>query len=236
MTTFAADAIRVSVAEPDRASEFYADVFGVAATTGSVRSIDLHGRGVLELVSSDAPLSSRFGRVVVTYVLEQPSEVRAVMAAAIERGAQVLKPAKKALFGSFSGSFRAPDGLVWKLASDKGRNTAEASTEPRPTEVTFILGVREPKESRGFYMGLGMKVDRDYGSKYIDFAPVTGAARLCLMQSPVLAKDVGIDDSAEASPITLVHRAGDHSPGAQDSFIDPDGFVWVVETTNPTPS
>ena len=121
----------------------------------------------------DAPLSSRFGRVVVTYVLEQPSEVRAVMAAAIERGAQVLKPAKKALFGSFSGSFRAPDGLVWKLASDKGRNTAEASTEPRPTEVTFILGVREPKESRGFYMGLGMKVDRDYGSKYIDFAPVT---------------------------------------------------------------
>ena len=236
MTAFTADAIRVPVADPGNAAAFYAGVFGATAPTGAAQTVDLHGRGVLELVSSEAPLDSRFGRIVATYVLEQPSEVRTVMAAALERGAQLLRPAKKALFGSFSGSFRSPDGMVWKLASDKGKDTAEASAEPRPTEVTFILGVREPKESRTFYTSLGMKVDRDYGSKYIDFHPSAGTARICLMQSPVLAKDVGVADSAEASPIKLVHHAASEESPPQGDFTDPDGFVWVIEDASSTAS
>lgn len=218
MTTPSVDAVRVPVADVHEAAAFYASAFGAPVTTEAVGRVDLHGKGTIELVASDASLADRFGRVVMTYVLEQPSEVRAVMDAAVARGARVLKPAKKALFGSFSGSFASPDGLIWKLASDKGKDTAPPAVEPRPTEVTIILGVREPKESRSFYAGLGMQVDRDYGSKYIDFVLTSGTARLCLMQSGVLAKDVGVADSSEASEIALVHGT--------DAFVDPDGFRW----------
>ena len=233
MTNLTLDALRVPVADADAATTFYTDVFGAAVTTDAACTVDLHGRATIELLVSEAPPATRFGRLVVTYVLEQPSEVRAVMDAAISHGAQILKPARKALFGSFSGSFVSPDGLIWKLASDKGKDTAPPALAPRPTEVTIILGVREPKESRKFYADLGMEVDRDYGSKYIDFRPAAGAIRLCLMQSPVLAKDVGVADSSQPPGVTLVHSADEReaAPGVARELADPDGFGWVIEAT-----
>lgn len=240
-------------------ADFYAAAFGPVLTErdGAVE-MDLHGAGRFEL----APTASADGTggdddptpfpgYVVTYALAQPSEVRAVMDAAVHAGAHVLKPAKKALFGSFSGAFRAPDGSVWKIAADSSRDRGAGGGDPRPTEISIILGVQAPTASRTFYQALGMETDRDYGNKYIDFRPVDSAVRLCLMQRAVLAKDVGIDDPGRgAEGLALDHRVED-GPGrdqlvhaaesagggsvappertdAPDAghFTDPDGFRW----------
>ncbi|MFI7612680.1 glyoxalase [Nonomuraea terrae] len=138
-----------------------------------------------------APATSGFRGCLLTCVVDQPTEVRTLMDAAVRSGAEVLKPAKKALFGAFSGVLRAPDGAIWKLAAATSRDTGRAAEAPLPTETTVILGVSAPKASKVFYAALGMTADRDYGSKYIDFHPAKAAARLCLMERGVLARDAG---------------------------------------------
>lgn len=92
---------------------------------------------------------------VLIYIVSQPTEVEMVMKAAIEAGAEVLEPTKKALVGSFSGLFRIPDGAIWKLASASNKDTGPAAQPPRPTETTIILGVEKPKASKAFYQALG---------------------------------------------------------------------------------
>lgn len=242
MTGLRPDALRVPVADPAGAAAFYARVLG-GAEDGAAGTVVLPNGGTIEFVEAE-PLSPGFGGAVMTGAFEQPAEVRAVMDTAAAQGARILKPAKKALFGSFAGSFRAPDGLIWKIASDKGRDTAPAAAEPRPAETALILGVRDPKASKGFYTALGMEPDRDYGSTYIDFAPAEGSTRLCLMQSPALAKDVGAADREGAPGFALVHRSGSRAEwerlasapgwsrvagsGPEDGGADPDGFRWVI--------
>ncbi|WP_460748117.1 VOC family protein [Myceligenerans cantabricum] len=232
--------------------------------TENTRSVevDMHGTGRFELtpptsVGAGAEgASSAFPGYVLTYALARPSEVQAVMDAAARAGARVLKPAKKALFGSFSGSFQAPDGAVWKVAADSSKNKGESAGSPRPTEISIILGVQDPKASRTFYQALGMTTDRDYANKYIDFQPLRGAARFCLMPRAVLAKDVGIDDPGEGTGgLTLGRRtetregldqlmaiaesAGGSPDGPAEQaaeansshFADPDGFRWALSSS-----
>ncbi|WP_423057270.1 VOC family protein [Brevibacterium linens] len=260
-TTLALDVVTLAGDLPE-SKEFYATAFSplMNDSAGTVE-VDMHGTGRFELAPMTAGVapegaSSPFPGYVVTYALAQPSEVQAVMDAAASAGAQVLKPAKKALFGSFSGSFRAPDGSIWKVAADSNKNKGEAVAVPRPTEISIILGVKDPKASRTFYQALGLKTDRDYGNKYIDFQPQQGASRLCLMQRGVLAKDVGINDPGDGTGgLTLSHRAetsedidqliavaessGSRSATSQahedesgsGHFADPDGFRWNLSTS-----
>lgn len=243
--------------------DFYAAALGplMNDNAGAVE-VDMHGTGRFELApatitadSGDQGGTLAFPGYVVTYALTKPSEVQAVMNAAAEAGAQVLKPAKKALFGSFSGSFRAPDGSIWKVAADSNKNKGASEGVPRPTEISIILGVKDPKASRTFYQALGMATDRDYGNKYIDFQPQQGAARLCLMQRAVLAKDVGINEPGEGTGgLSLRHHAetgealdqltataesaGGSRVVSQEQvaeassrhFADPDGFRWILST------
>ncbi|CEG86643.1 VOC family protein [Propionibacterium freudenreichii] len=262
-TLFALDVVTLA-GDPDASKDFYAAAFGplMSKSAGSVE-VDMHGTGRFELASATTDdgsggegASSSFPGYVVTYALAQPSEVQAVMDTAAHAGAQVLKPAKKALFGSFSGSFRAPDGSIWKVAADSNKNKGPVAAAPRPTEISIILGVKDPKASRAFYQALGLKTDRDYGNKYIDFHPVDGAVRLCLMQRGVLAKDVGINDPGDGTGgLTLSHRAATNedieqliavadssgsrsaTPQAHEAelgsghFADPDGFRWNLSTS-----
>ena len=44
------------------------------------------------------------------------AEVDAMMAAAKEAGARILKPAEKAFWGGYSGYFADPDGHAWEVA------------------------------------------------------------------------------------------------------------------------
>lgn len=206
---------------------------------GESVGLDMHGAGRFALAAADVlaatagvtPVTSGFRGYVLTYALDQPTEVKIVMDAAVHSGAEPLKPTKKALFGSFSGVFRAPDGAVWKLAASTNKDTNPAAASPHPTETAVILGVREPKDSKTFYEGLGMKVDRDYGNKYIDFHLTVGAARLCLMQRAVLAKDAGTDQDGSGFPGMILHHRAETAQTDQGycgHFADPDGFLWKL--------
>ncbi|MDA0645839.1 MULTISPECIES: VOC family protein [Nonomuraea] len=256
------DVITLGTPEVEAARRFYSTTLSptVADDDDSV-NLDLHGTGRLTLSAAERlaagagaqPAAPGFRGYVLTYVVNQPTEVKTLMDAAVRGGAEVLKPAKKALFGSFSGVFRAPDGAIWKLAAATGKDTGPAAESPLPTETTLILGVSAPKASKAFYEALGMSVDRDYGSKYIDFHPAAGAARLCLMEGGVLARDAGTAKDGDGFPsMVLTHRAESReevdlllsaaaaaggrttvaatrtTEGYSGFFTDPDGFWWQV--------
>ena len=260
--TMELDEVALGVPDVPAARRFYTAAFSSdAAGLGDHVGIDLHGAGRLSLHDVAAlaagagagPATSGFRGYVMSYVVDQPSEVEAVLAAAVAGGATVLKPAKKALFAGFTAVFRAPDGAVWKLAAATRKDTGPAGQPPRPTEVGALLGVAEPKASAAFYAALGMTVDRDYGSKYVDFRLPAGSFRLGLMPRKALAKDAGVDDDgAGFRAVVLDRRAGSRAEvdallaaavaaggrlavaaaeaegGCAGYLADPDGFVWRV--------
>ncbi|EMQ99194.1 VOC family protein [Paeniglutamicibacter gangotriensis] len=215
--SFALKSLSVSCLDVPAAADFYRNIFSAPSTTdGESIATDLHGTGRLELVPAQpaepsAASGTAYQRAVLTYIRPGPGDVRTMTDAAATHGADIFKPARKALFGAFSGSFMAPEGTVWKLAA-AGKDTASLEGAARPTETTVTLGVREPKVSKAFYAALGMSVDRDYGNKYIDFLPADGASWLCLMQEPVLAKDVAASDPhVGTSSVTLRHQSASHA-------------------------
>ncbi|SNS89894.1 hypothetical protein [Rhodococcoides kyotonense] len=229
--TLSLDAITLGAHDPQIARRFYS----AAVAPDVVRVADADQK------------PSGFQGYTVSYIVEQPTEVQTVVDAAARAGATVLKPAKKMLFGAFSGVFEAPDGSIWKVAAPTKKDTGPAAAEPKPTEIAALLGVESPKKSKAFYEALGLTTDRDYGDKYIDFAPADGAHRLGLMTRKALAKDAGVaEGSGVITNLTLEHRTGpdDIAPlldkakaaGAtvtsEDSFTDPDGYVWVVTATS----
>lgn len=262
------DFIMLGVPETGAARTFYRSVFATdPAATEETVTFDAHGTGRFALQPQDKlaaaagfpPSTSGYRGYVVTYIVSQPTEVEMVMKAAIEAGAEVLKSTKKALFGSFAGVFRAPDGAIWKVTSATNKDTSPAGKPPRPSETTIILGVEKPKSSKAFYQALGMTVDRDYGNKYIDFTPTPGVSRLCLMERGVLARDVRVDKAGSGfSQMILHHRtdsrdqvdlllvaaaassgrvaaaATETADGSYTgSFADPDGNLWVVTYGRP---
>ncbi|WP_308798955.1 VOC family protein [Agromyces silvae] len=254
--------VSLGASDIGEAREFYASAMRPAETEeGDAVALDLHGTARVRLASSSAlaaeagvPVTTvGFRGYVLTYILGRPAEVRTVMELAASAGAATVKPARKALFGSFSGALRAPDGSIWKLASSTNADTGRAAAGPRPSETTLILGVADPVASKRFYEALGLTTDRDYGRKYLDFHPAAGAPRLCLMERAVLAKDTGVDPEGSGfSRMVLTARVA--SPEAVDAalaaavaaggritvagaqadrgyvghFADPDGFVWAV--------
>lgn len=228
--TLSLDSIVLGAQDPQGVNTFYASALAPAA--GRIRTDS----------SEDKP--SGFPGYTVSYIVEQPTEVQTVLDAAARDGAKILKPGKKMLFGAFSGVFQAPDGSVWKVAAPTKKDTGPAAEEPSPTEIAALLGVESPKVSKAFYEALGMTTDRDYGNKYIDFAPVDGSCRLGLMTRKALAKDAGLTEgNAGPANVVLEHRITSReeadsllgkasSAGATvmsaDRFTDLDGYVWKL--------
>lgn len=245
------------------AREFYAAVLALRVQDyGTFSRLELYGTGDLGITDASALAAesgvsaegSGFGGYIVSCVMEQPGEVVAVVDAAAGAGAEILKPAKKALFGSFSGAFRAPDGAVWKVSCERKKDTAAAKSPAVPTETGILLGVEDPKASKTFYTALGMETDRDYGATYIDFTVTAGSLRLGLMRRRDLAKDVGLSpegsgfgrlvlshDAVSADEVEAVLSRAEQAgaeitvpPAAQEwgghvgCFTDPDGMVWKI--------
>jgi len=263
-TMLSLDVLTLGAPDVEAARECYTEALApvVAADHGLWVELDMHGTGrvglsdtaglVAEAASEAGP--SGFRGYIVSYVLAQPSEVAAVVEAAGRHGATILKPAKKALFGAFSGVFEAPDGSIWKVSAPTKKDTGPAATPPVPTETGVLLGVAEPKRSKVFYEALGMTVDRDYGDQYIDFAPAAGTCRFGLMKRGALAKDVGVDADGAGFPAMVLNRTPESrfevdallgraeaaggritAPAAEQEwggysggFTDLDGFHWKV--------
>ncbi|MFE6735443.1 glyoxalase [Microbacterium sp. NPDC057650] len=162
--------------------------------------------------AGDEP-SSGFRGFAPSLILVQPGDVDTVIARALAAGAQVLKPVAKSLWG-YGGSFRAPDGTTWQVASANKTATGPATGEIE--RVVLLLGVEKVKASKNFYQEQGLTVAKSFPS-YVEFD--TGAVKLALYKRAALAKQVGCDAAG-----TGAHRLAVDADGA---FTDPDGYDWI---------
>ncbi|MBK1786007.1 VOC family protein [Prauserella cavernicola] len=216
-TTLSLDVITIGVPDMEAARAFYSSAFSAAATGDDhTAGLDLHGSGQLALrqlaaLATDSGASSAtsgFRGYVLSAIVDQPAEVKALLDAAVVAGATVVKSAKKALFGEFMATYQTPDGAVWKLAAASKKDAGPVPDPPKPTETAVYLGVERPKESKVFYESLGMSADHDYGDKFVDFTIAGGGCRLGLLPRKALAKDAGVDENGDGfSALVLTHTA-----------------------------
>lgn len=181
------------------AEAFYRDALGLAEQV-TVRA-------------TSAP-STGFRGFAPSLIFVQPGDVDEAVARAVAAGAEILKPVVKSLWG-YGGSFRAPDGTAWQIASANKTATAPATGEVE--RLVLLLGVDSVKAGKRFYQEQGLTVAKSFPS-YVEFD--SGAITLALYKRASLAKQVGIDPSGSGS-----HRL---AVVADRTFTDPDGYAWMT--------
>ncbi|WP_017556437.1 VOC family protein [Nocardiopsis baichengensis] len=202
MTMANIEYITLGAADPAAAERFYKDAFGLEG-------------GQVRVQLSEEP-SSGFRGYTLSIGASQPADVDSLLGAAVDAGAEVLKPAAKSFWG-YGGVVRAPDGAVWKVASSSKKNTGPVSR--RVDDIVLLLGVADVAASKRFYAGQGFPVARSFGRTYAEFDAEGGVFTLALYRRRALAKDLGVDADGGGS-----HRITVHSGAG--AFTDPDGFVW----------
>lgn len=117
--------ITLGVADLNRSREFYerlgwrrsmADAEGVVFFQAGGMGFALYPR---EDLARDANVSGDgqgFGGVSLAYNARTREEVDSVLAEAESAGAKILKPAREAFWGGYSGYFSDPDGFLWEVA------------------------------------------------------------------------------------------------------------------------
>lgn len=195
----AINAVTLGVTDSAAAAAFY-EALGVSA---QVR------------VRSDESPSTGFRGYTLSLVVAQPNTVDAFVAAALAAGAQPIKPVAKSFWG-YGGTFQAPDGALWKIASSSKKNSGPATLEFE--DLVLLLGVEDVKATKQFYVDHGLEVEKSYGSKYVQFTGSPGAVTLGLYKRAALAKDAGVPADGSGSHRIAMAGAG--------SFTDPDGFAW----------
>ncbi|MFC7980703.1 VOC family protein [Streptomyces sp. NPDC057336] len=198
----AIDSITLEVADPEAAARFYSAAFGLDSSR-------------LGLRASEAPTTG-FRGFTLSLVASQPGDVDALLTAAVDAGATVLKPAAKSLWG-YGGVVRAPDGTVWQLATSKKKDTGPVTRDF--DELVLLLGVEDVKAGKRFYVEQGLTVAKSFGGKYVEFDTGSGAVKLSLYKRSGLAKVAGVAPEGTGSHRLVIH-------GAARPFSDPDGFVW----------
>lgn len=193
--------VTLEVPDVEAATRFYADAFGLGDQ--------------LQVRATEAP-STGFRGFTLSLVVGQPADVDALVGAALDAGATVLKPVAKSFWG-YGGTIQAPDGTVWKIASSSKKNTAPASR--KVDDVVLLLGVADVKATKQFYVDHAMRVSKSFGSKYVEFEAPESHIKLALYTRRAAAKDAGIDPEGTGS-----HRLAVSSEAGP--FTDPDGFVW----------
>lgn len=197
--------LTIETADPAAARDFYATAFGPDCN--------------VRVRASEAP-STGFRGFTISLIAAQPANVDALLQAAVEAGASVLKPAQKSLWG-YGGVVQAPDGTIWQLVTDKKKNSEPASRQI--DEVVLLLGVDDVKESKRFYVEHGLGVKKSFGSKYVEFDGTSGQVKLALYKRRSAAKVAGVD--AEGTGSHRLTVGSDAEP-----FTDPDGFGWENAT------
>ncbi len=194
--------VTIEVGDLAAAEEFYAAAFG-----------DLPQ---VRLRPGDAPTSG-FRGFTLSLLVAQPASVDDLFGTALAAGAEQLKPAKKQLWGGYSGVLRAPDGTIWKVATDAKKNTGPASRAV--DEIALILGVADFGAAKDVYVDHGLAVAKSFGGKYAEFEAPGGSIKLGLYKRRGLAKDAGVAADGSGSHRLVI---------GPDSgrFTDPDGFVW----------
>ncbi len=187
------------------------DVTDTTAAGHFYKALGLDDR--VRLRASDRPANG-FSGFTLSLVVSRPSTVDALVGAAVEAGARVVKPAAKSLWG-YGGVVEAPDGTLITVASSSKKDTGPATLQI--DEFVLQLGVEDVAASKRFYVDRGLTVGRSFGRKYVEFE--TGAVKLTLNKRKVLAKVSGVDPDGDGA-----HRL--HVSGEAGPCTDPDGFAW----------
>jgi len=196
------DSVILEAADPAATTSFYTAAFGLGTELG-VRA------------ASEAPTSG-FRWFTLSLTVAQPANVNALIDAALDAGAETVKPATKSFWG-YGGVVRAPDGALWKVATSTKKDTGPATREI--DQFVLLLGVEDVLATKRFYVERGLKVGKSFGRKYVEFATPSSAVKLALYGRRALAKDAGVaPDGTGSHRLTI---AGDAGP-----FTDPDGFAW----------
>ena len=121
--------ITLGVADLTRARAFYERLGWQASARGNADIVffqlngfvlALYGRAAL---AEDAALPDSgpvFGGIALAYNVRERGDVDGVLAAAQAAGGRILKPARDAFWGGYSGYFADPDGHPWEVAWNPG--------------------------------------------------------------------------------------------------------------------
>ncbi|WP_163541915.1 glyoxalase [Occultella kanbiaonis] len=160
--------------------------------------------------------SQGFRGYSISLVTAQPGNVDALVSAAVDAGARVLKPAEKSFWG-YGAILESPDGAIWKFASSAKKDTGPVA--PEFDDVVLLLGVADVKASKRSYVEHGFEATRSFGGKYAEFGSASGGITLALYPRRSAAKEVGRSPEGSGS-----HRLAIGTDA--DPFTDADGYVW----------
>ncbi|GIF67036.1 hypothetical protein Ais01nite_50710 [Asanoa ishikariensis] len=196
----------LEVADPTTADRFYTQALGLGK---QVRTR-----------ASEAPTTG-FRGYTLSLIVSQPANADALIGAAVDAGATVLKPAAKSLWG-YGGVVQAPDGTLVTVASSSKKDTGPAVRQV--DDLVLQLGSTDVAASKRFYVERGLAVAKSFGSKYVEFD--SGPIKLTLNKRRSLAKTAGVSEDGTGS-----HRIAFGSESGP--FTDPDGFAWEHITAAP---
>lgn len=196
--------VTLDVSDATAADEFYSAAFGLDEE--------------LRFTEASEP-SAGFRGFTLSLTVAQPGNADLLIAAALKAGATVIKPAAKSLWG-YGAVLQAPDGAIWKVATSKKKDTAEASATF--DELVLLIGAADVSVSKKFYVENGLTVAKAYGRTYVQFATPGSPVQFGLYGHKALAKDAGVPAGGSGS-----HRLAISSDAG--TFTDPDGFVWVTQ-------
>jgi catechol 2,3-dioxygenase-like lactoylglutathione lyase family enzyme len=266
-----ANVITLGVSDIERAKDFYDQGLGLPIDKDAGEFVRLglgegHDSPALALypraaLAADAGVDlagDGFRAATLSYIAATAEQVDAVLAAAARAGGEIVKPAKRALWGGYSGHFTDPDGHLWKVASNKGpsrlrRRSADVPEPAPPQESAVTLGVADMARSKAFYEAVGAPVDKSY-AKFVSFALGDSSWSLSLYGRQALADDAGVPAggtgfravtlssivdtaeqvdallaTAESAGATIVQAAEAAAWGGYSAhFADPDGHLWKV--------
>jgi predicted lactoylglutathione lyase len=199
------DTITLEVADPAAAEHFYTAAFGLGTR--------------LRVRASQEPTTG-FRGFTLSLTVSQPADVNALIDAALAAGATPLKPAAKSLWG-YGGVVQAPDGTIWKVATSAKKDTGPATRHV--DDIVLLLGVTDVAASKRFYLDRGLTVAKSFGRMYVEFATGSSPVKLALYRRRALAKDAGVPPDGTGSHRIAIGDAG-------ESFTDPDGFTWEIDS------
>ena len=117
--------ITLGVADLECSQEFYerlgwrrsmANTEGIAFFQAGGMALALYPRLDLAKDANVSPDGQGFSGVSLAYNTRTRAEVDSVLEAAVAAGAKLIKPAKEAFWGGYSGYFSDPDGFLWEVA------------------------------------------------------------------------------------------------------------------------
>jgi uncharacterized protein len=117
--------ITLGVADLKRSQEFYerlgwrrsmANTEGIVFFQAGGMALALYPRHELAKDANVAPDGQGFSGISLAYNARTRAEVDSVLEAAVAAGAKLIKPAKEAFWGGYSGYFSDPDGFLWEVA------------------------------------------------------------------------------------------------------------------------